>query len=442
MSGVLLEFSGVSKRFCLRPELRVRFAAIDIARELCGLPPADGLRSGEFWSLRDIDLQVRAGEVLGVIGHNGAGKSTLLNLAAGTLLPTTGTITKYARNVCKIDPFGMMNPHETARENITLQLVYHGISAAEIDGDVAAIADFADLADRLDEIIGTYSSGMRARLGFAIFSRLRPDVFLVDEALGGGDRRFHDQFSVYLREYVADGGAMLLCAHAAHTIQSLCDRVLLLDHGRVMLMADAPTAIDAYNALAAERGSLPMPGFRRQAGRPVQPGGHLSGPASGGGAAATDRAPGLRVIDLRIGGTTEGDLIPGAAAEIRIRCAAAVPVEGVVCVVEIGSGGWFPVAVIEGPATTIVPEGTDLCCDVASLPLAPGDYDVHVRLSDAESGASLADTSGRVPFRFHVRSTEPSRRVGRDRSPVVHVAASWQPPATAGSRGPSPVPTS
>ncbi len=417
MSGVLLEFSGVSKRFCRRPERRSRLAARDIARELCGLPPGDSLRSGEFWSLRDVDLQVRAGEVLGVIGHNGAGKSTLMNLAAGTLLPTTGTITRYARSVCNIDPFGMMSPLETARENIILQLVYHGIPAADIDDEVAAIAAFADLADHLDETVGTYSTGMRSRLGFAIFSRMRPDVFLVDEALGGGDVRFRDQFTGYLQRYVADGGAMLLCAHAAPTIQNLCDRVLLLDQGRVVVAADAATAIDAYNALAAERGALPMPGFRGAGGGPV---GRV------GGAAPELSSSGLRIVDVRIAGAGADHPAPGGAVEISIRCAAAAPIDGVRCVVELGSRGWFPVAVIGGPATAIPAGESELRCRVASLPLAPGTYQIHALLADVRSGKAFADTADRAAPQFDVRAAGGVPHDGGPRTALVHVEASWE----------------
>lgn len=417
MSDVLLEFSGVSKRFCRRPELRSRLAARDIARDLCGLPPGDALRSGEFWSLRDVNLQVRAGEVLGVIGHNGAGKSTLMNLAAGTLLPTTGTITRYARSVCKIDPFGMMSPLETARENIILQLVYHGTPPSDIDDEVAAIAAFADLADHLDETVGTYSTGMRSRLGFAIFSRMRPDVFLVDEALGGGDVRFRDQFTGYLQGYVADGGAMLLCAHAAPTIQTLCDRVLLLDQGRVVVAADAATAIDAYNALAAERGALPMPGLRGAGGGPV---GRV------GGAAPELSSSGLRIVDVRIAGA--GHPAPGDTVEISIRCAAAAPIDGVRCVVELGSRGWFPVAVIGGPATALGAGETELRCRIASLPLAPGTYQVHARLVDVRSGKAFADTTDRAGLEFDVRGAEGVAHDGGSRAALVHVEASWESP--------------
>lgn len=433
MSRTLIEFSAVSKRFCRQPELRGRLAAIDIARELCGLPPGDTLRNGEFWALRDVDLQVAAGEVLGVIGLNGAGKSTLMGLAAGTLLPTTGTITRHARDVCKIDPFSLMSPLETGRENIILQLVYHGIPAAEIDDEVAAIAAFADLTDRLDETVGTYSTGMRGRLGFAIFSRLRPDVFLVDEATGAGDQRFREQFRAYLERYVADGGAMLLCVHDAQMIQTLCERVLLLDNGRVVVAADPAAAIEAYDALAAERGALPMPGFRARGGDPAHAAA-ATPPAAVDGSAATVPSPALAIVDVHVAGTDGQDPLPGAAAEIGILCTSPAAVDGVTCVVEIGRGGWATLAVIEGPTTTIGPADTALRCRVSSLPLAPGAYHAHVRLLDARSGKVLADTGSLMPARFHVRSPAAGRRAGSGRAPLVHVEASWDTDPPRGDR--------
>ena len=257
MTRTLLDVKQVSKRYSLRPQARLRDATADTLRELCGLPARQGLRDGEFWALENVDLRIDAGEVVGVIGHNGAGKSTLMNLVSGILLPTTGSIALHTDKVCRIDQGGVLSTQETGRENIRMQLALYGVPVADTVAETEAIAAFADLHEQLDAPVGTYSAGMRSRLGFAIYARLHPDLFLVDEGLGGGDQRFRERFRGFIADYVASGGSMLFAMHDTNMIQTLCDRVLLLDGGRPVLTADATTAIDAYNRLAIERGLPP-----------------------------------------------------------------------------------------------------------------------------------------------------------------------------------------
>ena len=295
MTRTLLELKGVSKRYCLRPERRLRDATADTLRELCGLPARQGLRAGEFWALAGVDLRVGEGEVVGVIGHNGAGKSTLMNLVSGIVLPTAGSIALHTRAVCRIDQAGSLSLVETGRENIRTQLAMHGVPAAETVAETEAIASFADLHRHLDSPVGTYSAGMRGRLGFAIYARLHPDLFLVDEGIGGGDQRFRERFRGFIEDYVADGGAMLFCMHDTNLIQTLCDRVLVLDGGRPVLTGTPREGIDAYNRLAAERGLAPLPRGRRRHARKGR-----TEPRDTADAALQAERPPVRVEHLRV----------------------------------------------------------------------------------------------------------------------------------------------
>ena len=174
MTRTLLDATQVSKRYSLRPQARLRDATADALRELCGLPARQGLRDGEFWALENVDLRIDAGEVIGVIGHNGAGKSTLMNLVSGIILPTTGSISLYTDKVCRIDQGGILSTQETGRENIRMQLALSGVPVTDTVAETEAIAAFADLHQQLDAPVGTYSAGMRSRLGFAIYARLTP----------------------------------------------------------------------------------------------------------------------------------------------------------------------------------------------------------------------------------------------------------------------------
>lgn len=417
MSRPLLELSGVSKRFSRRTDLRLRYAIADAAREFRRLPPRDELREGEFWAIRDVDLRVDAGEVVGVIGHNGAGKSTLMQVAAGILMPTTGTVTAWTRDICRIDQLGVISPFETGRENILMQLALHRVPSRETAAEIEAIGTIADLHDRLDDVVSNYSTGMRGRLGFAIYARLRPDLLLVDEGIGGGDRRFRDRFRGFIEEYVDEGGAMLFAMHDTNAITTLCDRVVLLEEGRVVLSSDPATAIDAYNELAARKGVPPLPQPRRHHHEAQRRAREAS--AAAGGSRPRPAADTLSVeLSIMPGDPPR----PGGRIEFEVAIRAAQPVANAGLALLAGRGDLFPLAKSDGPALAIAAGVTRLRCVVGQLPFFEGLYDVRAALIDRDARRPLAQSE---PLALKVSG---SADAGTRKGAIVRLEASWNEP--------------
>ena len=418
MTRTLLDVKQVSKRYSLRPQARLRDATADTLRELCGLPARQGLRDGEFWALENVDLRIDAGEVVGVIGHNGAGKSTLMNLVSGIILPTTGSIAMSTDKVCRIDQGGVLSTQETGRENIRMQLALYGVPVADTVAETEAIAAFADLHEQLDAPVGTYSAGMRSRLGFAIYARLHPDLFLVDEGLGGGDQRFRERFRGFIADYVASGGSMLFAMHDTNMIQTLCDRVLLLDGGRPVLTADATTAIDAYNRLAIERGLPPLP-IRRpnriaRRDQPAPP-------------AAPAETQGSIVVDsIAVVGKDGGLPRSGKPAEVVFSIRTTQPLSDVVAAIQVSRGEIAPLATLPGDVVSIVPPGVTLRCRVRSLTLVPGEYDVQVSLYDSRTERRIGPTEGSGRAVFRVGPAGGRRGEAAGRGGLLHLPAVWE----------------
>ena len=234
-----------------------------------GNPPSSLIREDEFWAIRDVSFSVHRGEVLGVIGHNGAGKSTLINLIAGLIRPTTGRISLHVNRVALMDHGGGLNSSLSGRENLRNQLSLHGCPSVMIPTKEEAIIEFAEIGAFIDAPVGTYSLGMRQRLAFSIFTQLDPDLFIVDEALNGGDLRFRQKFALFLKEYVGRGGSILLCSHELHAIQMLCPRSILLDHGKLISCGNTTEVIDEYHRMQSPpAGNEPLPTKPRYSSEP------------------------------------------------------------------------------------------------------------------------------------------------------------------------------
>jgi lipopolysaccharide transport system ATP-binding protein len=217
--------------------------------------PFCGPRHRLKWVLQDINFHVAPGEAVGVMGINGAGKSTLLKLITGTSQPTTGNIA-IEGSVAALLELGMgFHPDFTGRQNVYMAGNLLGISAGEITKLMPSIEAFAEIGDYIDRPVRIYSSGMQMRLAFSVASAKRPDVLIVDEALSVGDAYFQHKSFERIRELRAQGTTLLIVSHDKAAIQSICDRAILLDSGRIAKEGAPEEIMDFYNALIAERES-------------------------------------------------------------------------------------------------------------------------------------------------------------------------------------------
>lgn len=204
----------------------------------------------EIWALWEVDLEVEAGTAVGIIGPNGAGKSTLLRIMAGILAPTSGTVIRHGR-VATVMGRGIGFSNElTGEENLYLNAALFGMSRQEIEKCFKEIVEFSELGARLSLPIKWYSSGMRARLAFAIAFHVPAEIFVVDEALTAGDISFKDKCINRLKELKRSGKTIVCASHSTGTLQELCDRVVLLLSGRIEAMGSPDEVLSRYERTA------------------------------------------------------------------------------------------------------------------------------------------------------------------------------------------------
>lgn len=206
-------------------------------------------RKNRFWALRDVSFQVYGGETVGVIGRNGAGKSTLLKILAGIILPDTGTIIRANRTVAMQSLGAGFDPRLTGRQNIFLNGLLLGMDKKDIANCLQDIIALADIGDFIDEPIGHYSSGMRARLGFSIAYHVKTDVILIDEALATGDQAFKEKASELIKEKIKSGLTVVLVTHSMGLVRDLCDRVIHIENGRSFSELSVEASIERYTAM-------------------------------------------------------------------------------------------------------------------------------------------------------------------------------------------------
>ena len=200
----------------------------------------------DFWALRDINLCVRSGEVVGIVGRNGAGKSTLLKVVSRVLVPSRGRVRLRGR-VAPLLEFGAgFHPELTGRENVFLNGAILGFSRAEMESKFKGIVDFAELWDFIDAPLRTYSSGMVARLGFAIATDVDPDILILDEVLSVGDVAFQQKSAERIQSFRAAGATILMVSHSMDTVEAMCDRAVWLDHGKLMVDGNPAAVVQRY----------------------------------------------------------------------------------------------------------------------------------------------------------------------------------------------------
>lgn len=206
--------------------------------------------SDYVWSLKDINVEVKKGEVLGVIGRNGAGKSTLLKILSRVTGPTTGSVSMKGRIASLLEVGTGFHPDLTGRENIYLNGAILGMTKKEVSRKLDDIVQFAGVANYLDTPVKRYSSGMKVRLGFAVAAHLEPEILIVDEVLAVGDAEFQRRAVGKMQEVSSGSGrTVLFVSHNMNSISHLCDRALVLDQGRVHFIGNTEEAIQEYGKL-------------------------------------------------------------------------------------------------------------------------------------------------------------------------------------------------
>ena len=219
------------------------------------LIPGARVRHTLKWVLQDISFTISPGEAVGIIGINGAGKSTLLKMITGTTQPTSGAVHITGR-VAALLELGMgFHPDFTGRQNAIMAGQLLGLSGQEIDQLMPEIEAFAEVGDYIDQPVRVYSSGMQMRLAFSVATAKRPDILIVDEALSVGDSYFQHKSFDRIREFGRLGTTLLIVSHDKNSIQSICDRAILLDAGKLSLEGEPAVVMDYYNALLAQRGN-------------------------------------------------------------------------------------------------------------------------------------------------------------------------------------------
>jgi lipopolysaccharide transport system ATP-binding protein len=347
---VAVELDHVSKRF----RLNQRASLLGMLRR----------ERGELWALRDVSLCVGAGESVGLIGHNGAGKTTVLRLLAGITRPTRGQVSTEGRVASLINLGAGFHPELTGRENIYLNGVILGLSRRQVKQRFEEIVEFADLGAYIDTPLKRFSSGMYARLGFAVAAHVDPDVLLVDEVLSVGDVAFQDRSIRKMLSFRDSGRAILFVSHNLSAVEMMCQRVIWLDHGVARMAGPTADVVRAYleavdEALVEEANAHGRVHDDSQA------------------VALTE----ISLLDSEARPATDFGF--GEAMRVRLHCTARQDLEQVQCSVTV-RGDY-------GPLFTATSEtfprwrtgGHDLECRFESLPLLPSLYRVEVHIRHA-----------------------------------------------------------
>jgi ABC-type polysaccharide/polyol phosphate transport system ATPase subunit len=208
----------------------------------------------DFWALRDVSFSVGAGEVFGIVGSNGAGKTTLLKVIARVLRPTAGRVVVRGLVAPLLGLGAGFNDELSGRENVFLSGATLGFSSADMHRRFDRIAEFADIGSFIDAPLRTYSAGMRARLGFAIATDVKPDILLLDEIMSVGDEVFRQRSAERIREFQDAGATVILVSHGLQIVSELCSRALLIRRGEIRCIGDTETVIDTYTSTLADDG--------------------------------------------------------------------------------------------------------------------------------------------------------------------------------------------
>ena len=243
MSDIIITLKDASVRFNLAMQRQMSLKD-QVARLL-----RKNQRFQEFFALRHINLEVRQGESWGFVGRNGSGKSTLLKLVTGILSPYEGTVAVSGTVAPLLELGAGFDPELTGRENVLMNGLILGMTEQQVKDHFDDIVAFSELEKFLDVPVKNYSSGMRARLGFAVATCARADILIADEVLSTGDRRFQDKCEKRMQDLLDGGTTLLFVSHSADAVLRMCDKAMWLDHGEARMVGDVEDVMKAYEAV-------------------------------------------------------------------------------------------------------------------------------------------------------------------------------------------------
>ncbi|MBL7496843.1 ABC transporter ATP-binding protein [Frankia sp. CNm7] len=363
----VIRAQGVSKKFVSYHKRATSLKEMIVRR--------GGLSGEDFWALRDVNVEISRGQTVGLAGANGSGKSTLLKVLAGILRPTSGRVEVNGRIASLLELGAGFNGELSGRDNVYLNASLLGLTKRETDRLFDSIVDFAELRHKIDDEVKHYSSGQYVRLGFAVAVHVDPDILLVDEVLAVGDEAFQRKCLAKIDEFRSQGRTILFVTHSLDLIENMCDRVVVLESGRVI--HDGAPAIGT-KLLRQRLGSSPTEG-------------------SGAFSQATVR-PETVTYSSTPGGPTEISYDPGDPLTITVGIEASAgcpPRVGVRCVA-VGQHE-IPIWVMETPAggIPITPGFSFLDFTIDRLPALLGAFAVRVEVVDPTTGELITSR------RFH-----------------------------------------
>jgi ABC-type polysaccharide/polyol phosphate transport system ATPase subunit len=236
----VIRITGLTKRFIIRKEKNLKDRLVNLGRS--------NKHKDDFYALRDINLEILAGQTIGLVGHNGSGKSTLLKTVGGIIRPSMGTVERRGQIAALLELGAGFHPDLTGRENIYMNGSILGLSRKQVSEKFDDIVEFSGIHEFIETQVKFYSSGMYVRLAFAIAVNIDPDILLVDEVLAVGDEEFQHKCMNRIKQFQEDGCSIVLVSHSAEQIREMCDRVVVLNHGRIIFDGDTEGGLAALTS--------------------------------------------------------------------------------------------------------------------------------------------------------------------------------------------------
>ncbi len=398
-----IEVSQISKEFILvheRPAVR-RWTQWLRAR---------GEQRDPFWALKEVSFDVARGETVGLIGSNGSGKSTLLKIIARILQPTSGRVMARGRIAAMLELGAGFHQELSGRDNVFLNAAVLGISHKEIQRRFGDIVEFAELERFIDTPVKFYSSGMYARLAFAIAVHVEPEIMLIDEALSVGDQSFQAKCMSRIYDIRRRGTTVVLVSHDLATVQSMCDRVVWLDKGRVQIIGSATDAVMAYLNHMAQHVEFDDAAIE-----------HAVSSASARWGSGRVQITSVEICDAH--GSPVKTFVTGAPMEVRLHYHASAPVEDPVFGIGIHHQSGIHVA---GPNTAFA--GLHLSrvhgdgvvrYRIPALPLLAGTYHLSTAVVNRDDTETFDYHDRAYPFHVYVGAS-------RERYGLVTLRGAWE----------------